>query len=386
MTLLHITAKNVKLHKFRTAVLLTGLSLGVAMVVGMFSVTEAMRENIQDKLDAYGANMVITPKSEDLSLNYAGVSIGSFSGEEGLLTEQDAAKIRTIKNARNINIVAPKLVGLVKAGRERAVVVGAKLREEFKMKKWWNILAGRRPAGENEVLIGGDLAKKRGWKVGSPVELEGKRFRVAGILARVGSQEDGLIFMDLKRAQELMGKPGDVNLIETSAWCKNCPIDEIARQTRQVIPNANVSAVRQAAKSRDAIVSRFFAFAAILSVAIAAVAGLVVFANVLTAARERRREIGIFRAVGYRKSHILAIILAETVLGGAVAGAIGWFVGFLAARFLGPLAAGLDVVPPLDLKLALAAVASTPLISAVASAYPAFVAANADPAEALRAV
>lgn len=365
---------------------MTGLSLGVAMVVGMFSVTEAMREDIQDKLDAYGANMVITPKSEDLSLNYAGVSIGSFSGEEGLLTEQDAAKIRTIKNARNINIVAPKLVGLVKAGRERAVVVGAKLREEFKMKKWWNILAGRRPAGENEVLIGGDLAKKRGWKVGSPVELEGKRFRVAGILARVGSQEDGLIFMDLKRAQELMGKPGDVNLIETSAWCKNCPIDEIARQTRQVIPNANVSAVRQAAKSRDAIVSRFFAFAAILSVAIAAVAGLVVFANVLTAARERRREIGIFRAVGYRKSHILAIILAETVLGGAVAGAIGWFVGFLAARFLGQLAAGLDVVPPLDLKLALAAVASTPLISAVASAYPAFVAANADPAEALRAV
>ncbi len=386
MTLFHITAKNIKLHKFRVAVLLAGLSIGVATVVGMLSVIEAMRTDIQDKLDAYGANMVVTPKSESLPLSYGGVAVGAFSYGEEILTEDDVAKIRKIKNARNINIVAPKLVGLANVNGQRTVIVGARLKDEFRMKKWWKLQGGRRPSGPNEVLVGGELARKRGLNVGSQVKVEGEPFKVAGVLARVGSQEDGLIYLDLKKAQRLMGKPGAVNLIETSAWCKDCPIEEIARQTKEAIPNANVSAVRQAAKSRDAIVGRFFAFAAILSSAIIAVAGLVIFANVLTAVRERRREIGVFRAVGYRRTHILAIILSESALGGFIAGAAGWFTGFLAARFIGPLVAGLDVSPTFDWRLALGALTAPVAISIIASAYPAIVAANADPAEALKAV
>ncbi|MCL5291533.1 MAG: ABC transporter permease [Actinobacteria bacterium] len=386
MTLLHITAKNIRLHSIKVAILLAGLGIGVATVVGLLSVSAAMRNDIQDKIDEYGANMVLTPKSKSLPLSYGGLTLGGFTYDQELLTEDDAAKIRTIKNAANINIVAPKLMGLAEVNGQRAIIVGARLKDEFKLKKWWKVFSGKAPRERDEILVGGRAAQTKGLRVGDAVDIGGKRLKVAGVLGRVGSQEDDLIYMDLKQAQNVLGKPGAVSMIETSAWCKNCPIDEIARQTREKIPGAKTSAVRQVAKSRDAVVDQFFGFAALLSGTMVAVAGLVVFANVLANVRERRREIGIFRAVGYRKRHVLMIILSESILIGLVAGLVGWAIGFGAARFIGPVVAGLDVAPGFDWRLAGTAVFAPALISLIASLYPALAAANTDPAEALKAL
>ncbi|MHB0977197.1 MAG: ABC transporter permease [Candidatus Aquicultorales bacterium] len=384
MKLINITAKNIRLHLFKSVVLVVGLAIGVATVVSLLSVAKSMQYNLEDKLDEYGANMVVTPKSENLPLTYGGISLGDFSYDSKLLTEEDAAKIRTIKNSANINIVAPKLMGLAKVGEERSIIMGVRFKDEFALKKWWRVKDGKRPASKDEVLLGGKAADKLGLKPGDSMEIESRSYRVAGVLSRVGSQEDDLVYTDLKTAQSILGKPGAVSMIETSAWCKNCPIDEIARQTREKIPNATTSAVRQVARSRDAVVAQFIGFAALLSGTMVAVAVLVVFANVLTSVRERRREIGIFRAVGYRKRHVLMIILSESAIVGLVAGVLGWVLGFGAAQVVGPIAAGLDLKPVFDWRLIAGAVSAPLIVALLASLYPAWSAANTDPAEALK--
>ncbi|MCL4395685.1 MAG: ABC transporter permease, partial [Chloroflexi bacterium] len=150
MTLLHITLKNIRLHIFKVAVLVAGLAIGVATVVSLLS-------DLENKLDEYGANMVVTPDSKSLPLTYGGVSLGGFSYDAKLLTESDAAKIRTIKNAANINIVAPKLMGLAAVDGRRSVIVGVRFADELKLKKWWKITKGAAPKGRNDILVGGKV-------------------------------------------------------------------------------------------------------------------------------------------------------------------------------------------------------------------------------------
>jgi len=386
MRLHQITWRNIKEHPLKTAFLIAGLAIGVAVVVSLFSVSSAMYLDLQDKIDEYGANMVVVPKSESLPLAYAGVTIGGLQYESATLTEKDMAKIRTIKEKANIRVVAPKLLGVVPVDGQKAMIAGVRFKEEFELKKWWEIKKGVRPSGENEVLLGGKAARQLGLGVGDTVDIKGDRFKVAGILNQVGTQEDELIYVDLKQAQSILGKPGELSLIEVAAWCKDCPIDDIVEQVSWKIPEAKVSAVRQAAETRDAVIGQFSLFSVILSATMIAIAVLVVFTSSLSAVRERRREIGIFRAIGYRKTHILYIILLESVIVGLTAGIAGYLTGFFGAGWVAPLATGIDVGVKFDPIVSAAAIGGVVFLSLVSSLYPAVLAARLNPTEAINSM
>ncbi|MCL6472701.1 MAG: ABC transporter permease [Firmicutes bacterium] len=386
MKLRHITWKNIKEHPSKVALLIVSLAIGVATVVILFSISRAMFIDLQDKIDEYGANMVVVPNSKTLPLTYAGVTVGGLQYESATLTEADVAKIRTIENRANINVVAPKLLGIVSIKGHKSVIAGVHFADELKIKKWWNIKSGIRPGGNRELLLGGKAAQVLGLGVGDSVDIQGESFKVAGVLSRVGTQEDELIYLDLKQAQTILNRPGEVSLVEVSAWCKNCPIADIVEQISAKLPNANVSAVRQAAEARDLVINHFILFSAILSATMVAVAILIVFTNVLSSVRERRREIGIFRAVGYRKSHILKVVLLETGVAGILAGLVGYLAGFFGASAIAPLAVGIDVGIKFDPVLAGASVGGAVLIALLASLYPAILASRLNPAEAINAL
>ncbi|HEY3375398.1 MAG TPA: FtsX-like permease family protein [Candidatus Aquicultor sp.] len=386
MKLYHITWKNIKERPAKIALLVVTLAIGVATVASLYSIVRAMSVDLQDKIDEYGANMVIVPKSKSLPLSYAGVTVGGLTYRSALLSGADVAKIRTIKNSANIATVAPKLLGIVPVNGHKATLAGVRFADEFKLKKWWAIKQGARPVSADDALLGGKAAHVLNVKAGDTITIKNTQFKVKGILSRVGSQEDELVYIDLKRAQTLLGKPGQVSLIEVAAWCKNCPITDMQEQLSEKLTSAKVSAVRQATQTRDAVVGRFMLFSVILSTTMATIAFLIVFTNMLSAVRERRREIGIMRAVGYRKAHVLYIILLESGAAGLVAGITGYTIGFVTSNIIAPFAVGIDVGIAFDPLFAILAAGSTALIAIVASIYPAVVASRLSPAEAINTI
>ncbi len=386
MKLRHITWKNIKEHPARIILLIISLAVGVATVVSLYSISKAMYVDLQNKIDEYGANMVVVPKSKSLPLTYAGVTIGGLQYGSNTLTESDVAKIRTIENSANISVVAPKLLGIVPVKGQKAVIEGVRFTDELKIKKWWEIKTGGRPQDRRDILLGGKAAEHFGLAVGDEVNIQGERFKVAGVLSRVGTQEDELIYLDLRQAQSVLGKPGEVSMVEISAWCKNCPITMMVKQISGKLAGAKVSAVRQAAEARDAVINQLILFSVILSATMIAVAVLIVFTNVLGAVRDRRREIGIFRAIGYRKSHVLRIILLETGIAGLIAGLVGYLAGFAGAGVIAPFAAGIDVGVGFDPLFAGAAVGGSVLVALAAGLYPAIFAARLNPSEAINSI
>ncbi len=379
MRLERITIINIRKHIGRLGLLTLVLTVVVATVATLYILARLMNDDLEKKLDLYGTNMIIVPKSEDLPLSYDGVPLGNVNLAKRNLTERDVAALKTIKNKENLAVIAPKLIGIAKLRGEDAIVVGVDFPKELKMKKWWRLRAGKKPKkGTDQVLVGAAAAARHRLKVGQTIKIKGQKFKVAGILKSAGSQEDEPVYIDLGRAQKIFRQPAQFSIIEVSAWCYNCPINVIVGQASEKLPHAQVSAVRQVAQTRNKVLKQFEIFAAALSVVMVAVGGLIIFTNMLAAVRERRREIGIFRAIGFRRSNILEIILFETVIVSLVGGIAGYLLGVLSAWLLAP-SLGITLPVELDVNVAYFSVLGTLVLTLVSSLYPALTAANMSP-------
>ena len=104
----------------------------------------------------------------------------------------------------------------------------------------------------------------------------------------------------------------------------------------------------------------------------------------LSSVSERTHEIGIFRAVGFRRLHIMQLIVLEAFIVSVFAGLIGFLAGNVIAKIAGPYLAQMQVAVPWNMNLILPAVALSVVLAVLSSLYPALKAASLDPVEALR--
>ncbi len=383
MRLRDISLNNLRRRRTRMLFVALGLLVGVATVVTLISVTEAVNADVQDKIDRYGANIVITPKTNDLALSYGGVTVANAAYDVQELSADDVARISTIEAKANLANVAPKLAGTVKLGDRRALLVGVDFASELRMKSWWHI-EGKAPQASGEVLLGRKAATKLGVRPGDGLSIGGERYVVAGVLTETGSAEDSLIFTDMAAAERILGRPGRVSFVEVSALCNACPIEDIVSQIKEKLPDAEVVALAQAVEGRRQMVQQLTALAGAVSLVVVLIGGLVVLTTTMGSVTERTREVGILRAIGFRRWHIARIFLLEAAVVGAVGGIAGWLLGLAAAVALAPALAGVPQAPPFDPLLGLGAVALAVAVGLAGSAYPALRAANLDPVEALR--
>jgi putative ABC transport system permease protein len=378
-----IALNNLRRRKGKVFFLVTGLMVGVAAVVALMTTTRLLAEDISHKMDEFGANIVITPRSEGLSLTYGGLNLGGVSFDRKEIAQADLEGIKTIKNAANIRIVSPKVFGVFEKDGKKALVVGVNFASELSLKKWWKV-DGAKPGKESEILAGAEAAERFGLKTGSELGIKGKTFKVTGLLKHNGSQDDSLIFMALPVAQKLFNKEGKVGMVEVAALCKNCPIAAIVGQLSDKLPTAKVTAVQQVVKSRMETLASFRRFSLGISAMVLLVGSMVVFVTMMASVNERTREIGIFSAIGFRRSHIMRIILLEAFVVSLIAGIVGYAAGIGVTRVLLEFLTDKVSHFSLDPVVPVGAVFLSIVVGVIASLYPATAASKMDPNEALR--
>ena len=410
--------------------MVAGLALGIATAVALVGVSSALERHLGAELDRYGANIVVAPQSDGLDVSYGGTQVSGISYDLVRLETADLERIRSIELASRLSVVAPVLVGSAEVEGRRVAIAGVDFEEATRIKPWWRVY-GDVPAAPDEVLVGYDAARAFGllaeagtggedltskpvdpWygvdaETGAMAEhaghasghhdtvalsrgevtIAGARFRVAGILEPTGSADDRLVFADLARVQAMLGRSDELSLVEVSALCTDCPVEEIVAQIQSALPSARVTAVRQAVAARSMTVARLARFGAALAAVVLVVAALLVFVTMTSSIAERRREIGVLRAVGFRRAHVLKIIGLEVVALGAIAGLVGWLAGWTTAvataRYL---ADGAEVAVSIGPLVGVIAVTGAILVGALGALYPALRASRLDPTEALRHV
>lgn len=385
MRLRTVAFSSLRRRASRAAFLVVGLLLGVGTVVTLLTLSSALTVQAQNSLETYGANIVVAPRSDGLSLSYGGVTLGGVAVGARDLREADLARIRTIPNRKNIAIVAPELLGPVRVNGRPALLMGVRPKDEFALKRWWTV-AGRPPSNGHELVAGSSAAAALGLARGDRVTIGGRSFTVTGVLRPTGSQDDDLLIADLGAAQTILGRPGKVTMVQVAALCSNCPVEKIVAQLGTVLPDAKVTAMQDKVKNRMHAIGQFRTFSYIVAGVIIAIEALVVFVTMMGSVNARTREIGIFRALGFRRGHVTGLILIEAFVASLLAGVLGYLAGMGVSYALLPFLAGDGVSIAWAPGLAGAAVALAMAIGALASLYPALHASRLDPTVALRAL
>lgn len=386
MKLHTISINNLKRRKAKMAFLTIGLMVGIATIVTLVTLTRSISSDIEQKMNEFGANILVTPQNNGLAMNYGGISLGGVTFDQREIRESDLARIKTIANNKNISAISPKVLGGVRIGSHDVLLVGVNFASELKMKQWWQIF-GNAPTHDNELLLGSDASKVLNSGSGDTIRIKGEAFKVAGVLEQTGSQDDSLVFANLPKAQRLLNKEGRITLAEVAALCSGCPIGDMVTQIAEKLPDARVSAIQQVVEGRLKTLDQFKRFSYAMAAVVVFIGSLIVFVTMMGSVNERTTEIGVFRAIGYRKSHIMRIILLEAALVSLLAGFMGYAAGMGGARLALPFIAESGTVHLVwDGWVAGGSIGLALLLGVLASLYPALHASRMDPTEALRAL
>jgi putative ABC transport system permease protein len=383
--LFDIAWNNIRRRKAKALLLVLGLTIGTMTVVALQAITRTLQADVRTKLDEFGANILVVPHSNSLSLSYGGLNVFSATFDVQELSNRDMAAVRTIPNARNISIVAPKLLSVAEIGEQAVLVAGVDFGSELRMKPWWS-LEGSEPERDDQVVVGSRVARLMDLSVGTPVQIGDQTFQVVAVLAENGQQDDDMLFVDLGAAQRALHRPDAISLIEVAALCIECPIEEMVAQIQTALPQARVTALRQAVTLRMEMVGQLARFSWVVSAVVLTIGGLVVLTTMLGAVAERTQEIGVLRAIGFRQRHIVNVILTEAMLISLLGGLLGWFLGMQAAILLIPTVTQSQLPVSWDPMLAIWAVTIALTVGMAASVCPALRAARLDPTTALRAL
>lgn len=413
-----IAFANLKRRKGKAIFLAIGITIGIGTAVALVSLSSSIREEIGTQLDRFGANIVVLPQSNSLSLDYGGVAVSGVSFDVHQLTNEDAKKILEIPYSDRLSLISPKLLAVVDVEGQQALLAGVDFKSEMVLKRWWHIV-GQTPEDEQDVLVGCEAARAlsivepgaEGRTQGGStmvdmpgmashssadpnqirvlkehLQIAGREHRVAGVLAPTGGPDDRIIFGSLSHVQSLVNKPDQLSLIEVSALCKDCPVGDIVAQISEKLPHAKVSAIQQSVKARTETVERITRFSAAVAAIVLAIGALMIFTTMMASVIERTKEIGVLRAIGFRKSHIIKGLVIEVALISVVGGLLGWAVGMLASWLALPYFAETGVAFQVQPALAAVAVVAAVLIGIASSFYPIIRASRLDPSEAVRYV
>jgi putative ABC transport system permease protein len=385
MTLKQIAIRNLLRRKAKAAFILAGLAIGVATVVAVVGFVETMTQDINHKLEKYGANILVVPRSENLPLTYGGLTLGGVSFEMEEIRESDLAAVQKIKNARNIAALGPMVLGVVNIQDRRVLMAGMDFKAAGVLKPWWQV-RGALPE-DGQLLAGSEASRLLGLQPGQRIELEGRELAVSGVLQPTGSQDDQLVFTRLGTAQQILGKEGRISMVEVAALCHDCPVEEMVVQISDKLPGANVMAIQQVVKGRMQTLDQFRKFSFGVSAVVILVGSLVVLVTMMGSVRERTEEIGIFRAIGFRKRHVMHIIFLEAAMISLLAGALGYLLGTAAAGLgLRLFVENHTAIMPFSASLAVGSFGLALLVGLGSSAYPALMAARMDPNDALKTI
>jgi putative ABC transport system permease protein len=368
-----IILRNLMRRRTRTALTVLGVSIGISAVVALLGIASGFERSFMVIYEAKGIDIVVVR---------AGVSERLTSN----LDESLRDKIAKVPGVKDIAVTLTDAVSFEEANL--ATVLAQGWEPGSILFKGIRVLTGRMLTNDDKraVLFGRVLAMNLQKKVGDEVDISGEKFNVVGIYESDSPFENGGLIMPLKELQWMMGRQGQVTgfVVAVEGAPDQAIIREVCDRIEKAIPKVAASPARDFVQGDVQIrLAKAMAWA---TTVIALILGSVGMLNTMVmAVFERTREIGVLRALGWRRKRVLTLILGEALGLGLLGAALGTVLGYLGVRALSvmPTARGFisSNLPTEVLGLGLVLGVC---LSILGGLYPALRAAAMEPTEALR--
>ena len=390
-------------NKTRSGLTIIGIVIGVAAVIAIVSIGRGAEGTITGSIQGIGTNLlfVFQGGSEEVR-------------NPKPLTMGDAEAMTDPFQAPSVVGVAPILQDSVKvtAGGESTTTQISGVTPDYGPVRNANVSEGEfinqeHLLGQASVALLGtevaeDLFARTAGLVGETVRIEGRPFRVIGVLESKGgsgfSNEDDVILVPLTTAQTRLirrSSHDNVDMIMVQAFSADT-VPSASQEISHILQTRHRTAIGvddftiftqqdflDTAQTITSVLTIFLGGIAAISLL---VGGIGIMNIMLVSVTERTREIGLRKALGARRIDILVQFLTESALLSLIGGVIGIGLGALISYAVGRIAAASDtpLTPSIGLDTVLLATLFSAAVGLFFGLYPANRAASLEPVEALR--
>lgn len=392
--LIHLSLRTIIAHRLRSILTSLGILIGIAAVVLLTSIGEGVHRFVLSEFTQFGTNLIAVTPGKTTTFGLSGATISNVRP----LSLDDANALKALDKIIAVVPVVQGNARIERGNRERRTMVigvNSQVPEVWKMR----VGSGRfLPADDHRVarpyaVLGSKLRDELFGNtnpLGRRIRVGGDRYRVIGVMESkgqmLGFDLDDTIFLPASKTLELFNRESlmEVDLLYEAGTNADRISDNIKRLLIARHGHEDFTIITQ-----DQMLEMLDSVLNVLTMAVGALGGislLVGGVGILTimtiAVSERVSEIGLLRALGAERDHVLRLFMSEALVLGAAGGAAGVIVGISLVGILG------IIIPDFPVHLSWRyiglAYSLSLIIGLIAGIVPAMKAARLHPLDALR--
>lgn len=388
MSFLSLVVKNPFRNKTRSSLAIIGIAIGIMVIVALGMVTGGLKNSTQSTLKAGAAEITVVQAGSNSGFESSGslnetlapniLNLNGVKDTAGILRASNTSTGSLSSNSSQSSLSGPPGTGLSITGIDssKLSLVGI---DSVNGTAFTN-------SSTNEVIIGKTGAKDLNKTVGDTINLFGKDFKITGTFETGNFMTDGGIMMSLSTLQNLTSNQNKVSNILVKVT-DNANVTTVSQTIESTYPNQVSTTTAEATAGR---INQGLGFIDTASWAISLLAIFIgavgVINTMIMTVYERTREIGVLKAVGWKDSRILGMILGESIVLTLIAFVVGTVIAVVGVEVLLTLvpSVGSVIKPSFAIDIFLRAFGIAFIVGIIGGLYPAYRASRLSPTEALR--
>jgi putative ABC transport system permease protein len=362
-----LALRNLTHDRTRFALSVAGVSLAVMLILLLGAYRAGIYRQTSAYLDRASGSVIVAQRG-----------VRDFLATNSILPEGAAEAVARVPGvARVVSVVAQTTIVEMDGSKQLAFFIGY---ETGAGGGPWDLVDGREPTGDNEVVVDRVMAAEHGIGVGDRVTVLGRTLNVVGLANGTALWIGSFVFADTSTIQSLMRAP------LASSFLFVTPQEGISPE--QLRDRLNVPGTDAMLKS-DVIAADQHLFAKVYDAAIGLMTAIAFFVGVLvvglivyTATIERRREYGAFKAIGARNRTLYKVVTIQALVAGVTGAAAGTLLAYGVGRLLVVWRPQFPVA--IEPSAILVALAASVAMAVLAALMPARAIARLAPAEVFR--
>lgn len=366
-------------NRVRLTVALLAIVSGSAVISALMNMDLTVNRELAGEFRALGANLTISAPSTSTNLNGAAAP--------ALIDESVMQSLEPLRSSGVLASPFLYIVAKTSANFSRNVVVaGTWLDRPLQLNPWWQITGAKSlsRADLSHCWIGRNVSRSLGLVVGGDLALQYGARNVnltVGAIVNAGGPGDDQIFVNLPVAQTLAAAVGKTQLIELSVPGSAEDIRAVQSRLQSMLPALAVKPIPQVTEAQGKLLRRIRFLIVSMGLLVLLLTALCILATMAALAMERRKDVGLMKALGGSMRKVLRIFLAEIGILALLGGIVGYGIGMLLSFWMGRRVFDASIAPRWEV---LPATLILMLLATLAGALPLRLIGNVRPAVILR--